>query len=279
VHGVDIILPGGLPLNGSIERSARFRPLTGRIEQALAELVLGPNRPGDVTAVLGAALDSIGSQPADTGQVADLCVADRQYLMLRLSAMIEGEQMWLKVSCAHCGAPFDVDIRRCDLPVKPAGPGFPQITVRLNGWTMDVRVPTGADQEVVGGHPEEEALRLLLERCICSVNGEPAKTDVVDRLSESDIRAIDLALDDASPAVCDQLLVSCPECGQDQYAQLDHYSLVGLNGTDVYDEVHTLASHYHWSEASILDLPRDKRRRYLGMIHRATGMYASGGAP
>lgn len=279
MHGVDIILPGGLPRNGSIERSARFRPLTGRIEQALVEWSPGPNRPGDVTAMLAAALDRIGNQPVDTVRVADLCVADRQYLMLRLSAMIDGEQMWLKVGCAHCSAPFDVDIRRCDLPVKPAGPGFPQITVRLNGSTMAVRVPTGADQEVVGDHPEEEAIRLLLERCICSVNGDPAETDVVDRLSESDLRAIDLALDDASPAVCDQLLVSCPECGHDQYAQLDHYSLVGLNGYDVYDEVHTLASHYHWSEASILDLPRDRRRLYLGMIHRATGMYASRGVP
>ena len=34
----------------------------------------------------------------------------------------------------------------------------------------------------------------------------------------------------------------------------------------LYEEVHHLAYHYHWAERDILDLPRAKRRRYLGLL-------------
>jgi hypothetical protein len=267
-----VILPGGLPLKGGLERRAQFRPLTGRIEQALIESKTGFDRPGYVTAVLGSALESIGDQPADAEGVADLCVADRQYLMLRLAAMLDGEQMWLKVACGHCDALFDVDVRRCDLPVKPAGQGFPQVTLRMKEWTIDVRVPTGADQELIGKKNETQAMHQLLQRCIQSVNGEPPGKAFFDNLGTNDIEVIDEALDEASPAVCSQLLVTCPECGREQYAELDHYALAGMNEQVFYNEVHTLASHYHWSEAAILDLPLARRRRYLGMINRSAGM-------
>jgi len=272
VRGIEVVLPGGLAKNGSIERLARFRPLTGRIEQALIESELTLDRPGYVTSVLGTALDSIGNQSADAAHVADLCVADRQYLMLRLAAMLDGEQMWLKVGCGYCDALFDVDIRRCDLPVKEAGQGFPRVTLRVKEWTIDARVPTGTDQERIGELSDEAALQQLLHSCIHSVNGEPPGKEFINKLSRSDIEAIDDALDETSPAVCNQLLVTCPECGREQHAELDHYALIGMNEHFFYDEVHTLASHYHWSEAAILDLPQDRRRLYLGMINRSAGL-------
>jgi hypothetical protein len=34
----------------------------------------------------------------------------------------------------------------------------------------------------------------------------------------------------------------------------------------LYEEVHHLAFHYHWSEREILDMPRAKRRRYLALL-------------
>jgi hypothetical protein len=226
--------------------------------------------------VLDSTLDSIGDQPADAAHVADLCVADRQYLMMRLASMLNGEQMWLKVDCGHCEAPFDVELRRCDLPVKEAGQGFPLVTVNLKDWVIETRIPTGKDQESIGKISEEEALKQLLQNCICSVNGEPPDKEFIENLTESDIEAIDMALDDASPAVCNQLLVTCPECEKEQYAELDHYFLAGMNRHFFYDEVHTLASHYHWSEAAILDLSRDKRRLYLGLINRSAGITEQG---
>ena len=64
MDSMEITLPGGLPLNGGLERRARFRPLTGRIEQALIESGNSLDRPGFVTAVLDLALERIGSRAA-----------------------------------------------------------------------------------------------------------------------------------------------------------------------------------------------------------------------
>lgn len=267
---IEVILPGGLPDDGHIERQVRFLPLTGRIEQMLIDFRRRlDKRPGYVTAVLASVIESIGNRPVDAGRVADLCVADRQYLMLRLGAVLDGEQMWLKVGCAHCHSLFDVEVRRCDLPVKEAGRDFPLVKLRVNACEIDIRVPTGADQEKIGEESEEEAMQRLLQSCIRSVNGEPPNKEFIDSLLASDIEAIDEALDEVSPAVCNRLLVSCPECGNEQHAELDHYVLTNISEYDFYEEVHTLASNYHWSEASILDLPQARRRLYLKMINRS----------
>ena len=272
MYGVEVTLPGGLAINGSIERRVRFHSLTGKIEQALIEPEMALDSHGYVTAALGFALDSIGGQPVDASNVADLCVADRQYLMLRLAAMINGEQMWLNVGCGHCDELFDVEIHRSDLPVKEAGPGFPIVTLRVNEWVIDVRVPTGADQEGIGEQTGDEAIKTLLRSCIVSVNGEAPKEEFIDNLTESDIETIDKALDEVSPAVCTQLLVTCPECGKEQSAELNHYHLTGLNGNAFYDKVHTLALCYHWSEEDILNMPQSRRNRYLDLINRSNVM-------
>lgn len=269
---MEVILPGGLLDNGCLENRARFRPLTGRLEQTLIELEMSSGRPGYVTAVLNAALERIGNRQVDVGLLKRLCVADRQYLMLRLAALLDGEQVWMRVDCAHCDARFDVEIQRCDLPVKKAGKGYPVVTMHINDCEISVRVPTGEDQQSIEDKPDGEALLELLQNCVRLIDGECLDDDYVSRLSGSDIEAIDAALDEASPAVCNQLLVSCPECSREQHVELDHYALNGMNRYLFYDEVHTLASHYHWSEEAILDLPQTRRHLYLDMINRSNGM-------
>ncbi len=267
---LEVQLPGGLLENGRIERLARFHLLTGHIEQSLIESATYHDRPAYVTAVLSHALDRIGEQPAGAATVSRLSIADRQYLMLRLAAMLNGEQLWLNVDCGHCHSLFDVELRRCDLPVKEAGEGFPQVMLYLNDWEIKAGVPTGKDQEGIAELEESEAVYWLLKKCIRQVNGQPPTEDFFSQLTKEDIGAIDEALDVVSPAVCDRLIVACPECNKGQYARLDHYAHIGLDEYFFYDEIHTLASHYHWSEADILDLPQVKRRRYLDLISRSS---------
>jgi len=273
---MDISLPGGLAEKGRVQHQAGFRPLTGRIELALIELNKERDRSSYVTAVLNSVVESIGNQPISSERASNLCIADRQYLMLRLAALLNGEQMWLKAYCGHCEAPFDIDVQRSDLPVKKAGEGYPNVTVRVNGSVIIARVLTGADQQAIGEQKEEQAMQQLLQRSICTVDGKSPSIEFIKKLTESDIEAIDEALDDISPAVCNQLLVTCPNCRQEQYVELDHYDLANINEYYFYDEVHTLASHYHWSEAAILDLPQCRRRLYLDKISRSAGMSEQG---
>ncbi|MCP4494550.1 MAG: hypothetical protein GY820_45710 [Gammaproteobacteria bacterium] len=276
MQDMQVTLPGGLSQNGRIERQATFHLLTGRIEQTLIDSSEATDRPAYVTRALGATLEKIGNQSVDSAQVEALCVADRQYLMLRLAALLDGEQKWLKFQCASCEALFDVDFLRCDLPVKEAGQDYPSSTLRLNGVEVILRVPTGGDQQQIGKLGDEQAFRILLQQCICSVDGEPVDKVFIDELGDAEIEAIDNVLDELSPAVCNQLLVTCPECKKQQNAALDHYQLNATNSFYFHDEVHTLASHYHWSEAEILDLPQSRRRLYLDMINRSVGISGQG---
>lgn len=263
---MEVWLPGGLPVGERLERCARFQPLTGRLERSLVEIDHRQSRPAYVTAVLSTSLACIGSQPADTASVAALCVADRQFLMLRLGALLAGEQLWLQATCGFCDAMFDINIRRDELPVVEAGENFPTVRVNLDNDEIEIRIPNGADQEAIGACEENEAIRQLLHRCVLSVNDRPPSVDFLQQLSSDTMAIIDAALDKASPAVCGELLVRCPECNREQHAKLDHYAFPRIDDTDLLEEVHTLAMHYHWRESDILDLPTTRRRKYLGLI-------------
>jgi hypothetical protein len=42
-----------------------------------------------------------------------------------------------------------------------------------------------------------------------------------------------------------------------------------INGEQLLREVHSLAFYYHWSEAEIMSLRRDRRRAYLSLLSDA----------
>ncbi len=267
-------MPGGLLQGSRLARSATFRPLTGRVEQALLEVPEGlDNPPRFVTVVLAAAMESIGGKPVGAEQMTALCVADRQFLMLRLAGLLDGDLLWLTTQCRSCSAPFDIEVSRCSPPVKRAGAGYPVATVDLQGRQVRLRVPTGADQEQIVFLEDEQALRELLICCLVAEDGMAPSSALVDGLSEADIQAIEDALEEASPAVVTRLLAHCPECAHEQIVTFDPYSLVGAVRDTFYQEVHNLALTYHWSEAEILALPRERRRLYLRLTDRARGMY------
>jgi len=271
MQGMEVQLPGGLLTNGNLLRMATFQPITGKIEQALIDLDDTRYKHDYVTQVLSTVLARIEDLNVNQECVLQLCMADRQYLMLRLAATLNGEQVWLKATCAKCGGLFDVEIYRSALPVKQAGNGFPFATLQLNKSTIELRVPNAADQHILAHVPEAQAITHLLRSCIRSVDGTPPSDAFFQNLSESDIEEIDSALDNVAPAVCTKLLITCPECQQEQQAELNHYEL-GITGSYfLYDEIHTLARNYHWSETEILNLPKDRRRLYIDLINRTAG--------
>jgi hypothetical protein len=72
--------------------------------------------------------------------------------------------------------------------------------------------------------------------------------------------------------VVTELASVCPACGASHPVALDPYLVTRRSPRELYDEVHLLAWHYHWSEAEILALPRDRRQLYLRRIDRARGL-------
>lgn len=261
------MLPGGLLRGGELRRDYAFAPLTGEVELALAEAGRGGGSlPRRVTAVLSAALAELAGGPATPEEVRSLCVADRQYLMRQLGARLGPAELWLSAGCAECGAAFDLPVRPAELPVKPAGAGFPVAVVSTEaGGEARFRVPTGADQEAVAGLADpDEARRLLARRCRL----EPSGLD----LAEGDLEKVEEALERVSPELTLRVGVACPECGAANEVYIDPYRCLGAIGDDLFGEIHALASVYHWSEREILGMPRERRHLYLRMVERSRGV-------
>ena len=250
-----MLLPGGIVRDGARRRDFAFRPVDGALEVALAEAAAEPSVPRAVTSVLAAALARLGGEPADVQTVRELAVGDRQFLVRQLSAHLGRDPVWLTAVCRACGESFDFQLRQAALPVKEAGDGFP--FAEVDG--MRLRVPRGADQEAIADiDDDDEAIEALFARCLIEGDGE--------------LEAAAAALEAASPEVALAALATCPSCDAANEVAIDPYLGLQRHGEELFAEVHLLASTYHWSQAEILALPRERRRLYLRLIDRDRGV-------
>lgn len=265
-------LPGGVPGTGTLRKDFAFRTITGALELALAENDKHLSVPEQVTRVLAQVVDHIAGKKADLEQVAGLCVGDRQYLMQQLAIALGYDQQWLNAVCVHCDETYDFQLRLSELPVKEAGEGFPEVAIDTAQGLLRMHLPTGADQaRICTIDDSEEAHRLLLTNCMIEVDTETAAVKLAG-LSEEDFLAIDTAMEDIAPEPVTMLQAECPSCHHHNQVELDSYRLLRHNPSSIFSEIHTLAWHYHWSEAEILAMPRQRRARYLAYIDRARGV-------
>jgi hypothetical protein len=261
-----MLLPGGVIHAGERRRRVTLRAIDGRLELLIAEAraVPGPFQKA-VSRVLAGAVEEIEGEALPPAAADQLCVADRQFLMHRIACALGLGRQWLTATCEGCEKSFDVEVDFDALPVRPAGVGFPYVTIETAAGTVRARVPTGADQaSVVEVGSAANAERELARRCI--VEGP------VTALSGADLELVEEALENVSPLVVTWLGASCPECGHAHAVRLDPNVAMNAPASRLLDEVHSLAWHYHWSEREILRLPRERRRYYLSRIDRARGL-------
>lgn len=267
---MDCELPGGAWREGQRVRAARLRPLTGALEQALqGQLDAASSWPEAVSGALTVAVASIGKEACSRELIDSLSVADRQYLLLTLARLLGGDVFWSAARCPSCQALFDLELRRSQLPVKPAAEGFPFVDVQVAGQQRQARVPTGADQLAIVHLDEARAVHELVARCLLAAPG----LDPVESLSSDDIERIGSALDDVAADVGTFVATGCPECGAGHVVAVDPFGLSASGTSHLYREVHALALCYHWSEAEILALPRERRHLYLSLIEEDQGRH------
>jgi hypothetical protein len=260
----ELTLIGGVPGEGGLRQDVVLRPMTGRTEMALVDLgdaASNLSQPARVSRFLAETVESVGGAPVDPGA---LSVGDRQYLVRQIGARLGPDTVWLGGTCQTCDGPFEVPVTQSDLPVKPAGPGYPQTRLSVEGTACVLRSPTGADQEAIAGLPPGAAadalFALLVEQVETGALGVEAK------------QQLEAAIEDLSPEVALEVATSCPECGAALRIEIDPYLALSRPSSDILDEIHLIASQYHWSEAEILALPRARRQAYLARIDRARGM-------
>jgi hypothetical protein len=200
-----------------------------------------------------------------------LCVTDFEVLLAALRETVLGPAVLCAFDCprADCGERVEVGFRLADY-VAGARPGRPRGIVasdrplwfRIEEAPASFRLPTAADQCAVLGRAD--AARLLATRCL-----DPP--DMAGTMRERAERAMAVM----APEISRPVAGACPGCGARVRAGLHLPSLVMAElrhaAAGLHEEVHVLASAYHWEEAAILALPRKRRQGYA---ERARGFLA-----
>jgi len=146
--------------------------------------------------------------------------------------------------------------------------GQETVEVPVASHLLTVRRPTGRDQAEWLEAPQGIEAAAMLRRIVVSPPLEELEHDGL-QLAEVE-EAVDDAMDEFDPLPGFHMQVVCPECAtiSTTAPQLTAAALQRLAGAQeaLLDEVHTIASRYHWSEAEILNMPGWRRQGYLERI-------------
>ena len=262
-------MPGGLVLDdGRRLGRAELRPLTGREEEWVTQHAGTPSA-RLATKLLSACFVRLEDAPVNSEIVGKLLVGDRDYLILQLRRMTLGDRFAAVFSCPACKRSMDVEFLAQDIAVEPRPQNAAVYTWRADDAQRVVRyrLPNGADQEAVADLSAGEAVEALLARCVIDDGGTP--------LTVEERAAVIAEMDRLAPQIDLELELNCPECGHSFTTPFDctsfFFSEIRAQSRHLIREVHYLALHYHWSEAEILDLQRDRRRRYLALLSEDHG--------
>jgi hypothetical protein len=250
--------------NFNVERQVSFRPFDGWLETDVAQAKGAPTRPAVVVRVLSTALTSIDGKAYREDDVAAMPLGQVRYLMARLALHFGLHERWITSHCAQCKKPFDFPISLAALPFMAEGDDV--TTVETSLGTIRLRQPNAGDHIAVAELQRGDQQTELLLR----TTGQ--STDIVTRFSDADLKAIDFALADLAPHFTTAAAASCPACGHVNAVAISTSDWLADLGEGPFEDVHTIASAYGWTEAEILNLPRWKRENFVQRIDHSHGL-------
>lgn len=197
-----------------------------------------------------------------------LTLTDLDTLLLELRREVFGDWIRTDTLCPAevCEARIDVSFRISDYlahhrprPARNAEPAEEEGWYRLRDAPVSFRLPRGDDLAAVVGSPKPE--RALVLRCV-----RPAE------IKRPLLRRVERAMEALAPNLAGDVQGTCPECGAevDLYFEPQQFTLRELRdrAAFVYEDVHLLAYHYHWSQDEILALPGPRRMQYADLIRQ-----------
>ena len=211
----------------------------------------------------------VGRAAVDWG---DLTVTDADALLLLLRRGLLSDDVVAEIDCPndHCAERIDVTFSVTDYvahhePARPSGtvpaadPGW--FTFEDEEHEVSFRLPSCRDLVEISTAVDPE--RELVRRCV-RPEGVPGRT----------LRRIERAMEALAPMLAHELDARCPRCGEEIDAFFDPQRLtvseLRQRALSIYADVQRIASSYHWSEAEILALPGDRRRRYADLVGSAS---------
>ena len=245
-----------VPLDRGAVRWAMIREPAGFDEEAVS----GRGTLDAVRLIDSLLVDAPGAA-VEPGGAMRLTVPERDLLLAAAYRMIWGAKIEGTTPCARCGELFEYafDLGALIASVQDAAP---DLAVENGVYTLGdgcrFRLPSAQDELDIAGLSEEDAERVLLERCI--VAGDP----------DEDGTAVLAAMDDVGSGLDVELSAACATCGHIHALrfQMQDYLLGAISGNwaSLTESVHRLALAYRWGLAEILSLPSRRRRAFVALL-------------
>lgn len=197
----------------------------------------------------------------------NLSVGKRLECLLMLAAGGSVAAFNFPFHCAGCGQEVELEVTLEEIAkLQEEADLVVMVEVEIGGESRAFRKPRGSDQERWGGMTfidEREAASAM----IGTLAAGPLDMEV---LAETDLGFIDEKLDEADPLVNFLCNVGCGECGHANEFRIDlcetALGMLARLQKQLIVMVHKLASHYHWSEREVFDVPHWRRLEYLDLI-------------
>lgn len=259
------LLPDWLPI-ASEDRPVALCPFGDDLRDLAVDFA-GVERPWLVTSLLAYCSRTQSGSPPSEQTIWELPLGSRIEAIVALAAGDSRPLVW-RVRCADCGSDGELELRPAEIAAVTAEAHRQRLVpVSIGTHTVWLRRPTGADQrhwlESGAADPSRMAASLFVEPAFEDLRAEGV---VLDEAGDS----IDRAMEEYDPLVGFHVEVGCAECGRTTLhapdllaAALERLWLVQF---DLVEQVHQLASHYHWSEEEIAKVPLWRRRAYLAYI-------------
>lgn len=200
--------------------------------------------------------------------LSQLSVGQRDGLLLTLRQQLFGPTLACVADCPTCSDRVEITLRVADLHL-PTQPVTPPFTLKVEGYEVQFRLPTGGDLVAIAGATNpDQAQQTLLNRCLLSVRyqGEtvtdaPLPSTVLDRLIAT--------IADMDPQADIRLDLTCPHCQHGWQLSFDIASFLQREihtwAYRLLQDVHCLARAYGWSEAEIVGMTPQRRHLYVEM--------------
>lgn len=207
-----------------------------------------------------------------------LTVGDREALLLQLRRLTFGERLEAVLCCPStaCGERMEMTLAVGDLLLPPYADvrQWHDLTVDVDGaaYALTFRLPTANDinraAPIARMDPDAAARELV--RCTVRRCERDGATIAPEELPEPVVMRLGAAMADLDPQAELDLDLRCPACER-RFSMLFDTSAFFLceldgRGARLLEDVHLLASHYHWSEREILQMPSSRRAAYLAMV-------------
>lgn len=273
-----LLLPGGFWIDGVRHQEVELRALTGNDQDYFLEAKKSLFQAEWTTALLARCIKRLGPlNPVTSDNVRSLTVGDREALLLHARRLTLGNQLDCVVNCPNddCGEKMGLNLAISNFLLTPYenAQDLYETTISENDKSYQVkfRLPTGSDQEEAARTAKSNphgAAEQVLRSCIMNINTD--SKDEVEALPLSVKENLPYIIAELDPQAELTLNISCTGCRTQFSTILDAGSYFSRelksNLNHLYNEVHLIAYHYHWSEKEIMSMTTSKRHRYRDLL-------------